>query len=365
MTTKDQFSPDEWRSLLETPLLAGALVMLVSPQGPLGVIKEIHMLSSAAEVMLNHGAGHALIDALRDDLRQRQADGKVNHAVDRSLDQFRSAEFHSLEQAQKLVLDRCREITQLLHLKAQDEESSYYRRGILWICWQVAGAAREEGGLFGINSVQVTENEQQAIRKIGFALGISNQEIIQGGQAGTKLPGGVLPGAPVRKAPHTALERFTFEEWDVLRQTPVWVGAAVSAAAPSGVWGTIQELNALAQATQETIERFGEQRLIADLIDDMSLLSSQAESAVQMPNKLTSAAARQRAVLLCRQAAGILEQKASLQEASAYKQMLVLIAQKVARGAREGGVLGIGAQQVSTAEQSLLQEISDALGFPI
>jgi len=374
MTKKDQFSSDEWRTLLETPLLAGALVMLVSPQGPVGVLKEINTLSSSAEAMLGHGAAHELIDALREDLRQQQAAGQVNVGVDRSLDQFRSAEFHSLEQAQKLVLDRCREVTQLLHLKALDEEGSYYRRGILWICWQVASAAREEGGLFGINSVQITENEQQAIRKIGFALGISNQEIMQGGQAGAKLSGGapaggqrdaVLPAVPVRKAPHAALERFTFEEWDVLRQTPVWVGAAVSAAAPSGVWGTIQELNALVQATQETIERFGEQRLISDLMDDMSLLSSQAEPAVQMPNKLTSAAARQRAVELCRKAAGILEQKASLQEASAYKQMLALIAQKVAQGAREGGVLGIGAQQVSPSEQTLLQELSDALGFPI
>ena len=371
MTKKDQFNSEEWRVLLETPLLAGALVMLVSPQGPLGVIKEINTLARSAEEMLNHGASHELIDALREELRQQQVSGQGNNGLDQTLNQFKSPAFHSLEQAQKLVLDHCREVTQVLHLKAQPEESDYYRHGVIWVCWQVARSASEEGGLFGINSVQVTENEQQAIRKIGFALGISTQETMQGAQPGAKLPGQAEPGkdslpvVAVRKAPHAVLERFTLEEWDVLRQTPVWVGAAVSAAAPSGLWGTIQELNALMQATQETMARFSQQRLIADLMDDMSLLSSQAEPAVQMPNKLTIAAARVRAVALCRQAVEILEQKASLQEASAYKQMLALIAQKVARGASEGGVLGIGAQQVSPPEQALLQELSDALGFPI
>ncbi len=356
MTTKEQYTPEEWRTLKDTPLLAGGLVMLASPQGPLGVLQEVGALSAALNEMLNHGASHELIDALRDDLRQAQPAGQESTG----LAQLSGPAMHTLEQAQKLVLDHCREATQCLHLKAGEAEGAYYRHGVLWICWQVARSAREEGGLFGIHSVQVTDNEQQMIRKIAFALGISAQEVMQGGATAASLP-----AAPVRATPHALAERFSAEEWNVLRQAPVWVGAAVSAASPSGAWGTIQELNALARATQEVMQRFAGNRLIADLMDDMNLLTSQAQPVIEMPSKMSAATAGQRAVELCRQAVSILDQKASLQEASEYKQMLAHIAGQVAKGAREGGLLGLGAHAVSAPEQALLQQIAAALGLPL
>ena len=301
-----------------------------------------------------------MIDALREDFRQQQTNEAGKSDLDASLAQMHLSSIQTLDQIQKLVLDRCREAVQLLATRVSDAESGYYRRGVVWMCWQVARSAREEGGLFGINSVQVTENEQQVIRKIGFALGISAQETQPDSPASI-----YLPDVPARRVPHALADRFTREEWEVLRQAPVWVGVAVSAAAPSGALGTVQELNALMNATQETVMRFGSNRLIADLMDDMSLLTSQAQPAVETPTKLTALSAGKRAVELCRQAAGIVDQKASLQEASEYKQMLALIARRVAHGAQEGGVLGIGAHKVSQAEQSLLDEISHTLGIPL
>ncbi len=366
MTAKNQFTPEEWRTLRETPLLASALVMLASPQGPLGVLREVAALSQAVERMLTHGAYFELIDALREDFRAQQNSGQAGPSeaapsgTAPDLAQFNTPAFQSFEQAQKFVLDRCREAVQTLHLKAAEDESAYYRHGLIWVCWQVARAAREEGGFLGINSVAITEAEQQAVRKIAFALGVSAQEAgLEGDLARA------LPAIPVRSAPHAMADRFSQAEWEVLRQAPVWVGAAVTAASPSGTLGTIKELNALAAATQEVMVRFANNHLIVYLMDDMSLFSSQAQPVIETPTKMTPIQAGQRAVELCRQAAEILAQKASTEEASEYKQMLAHIAEKVARSAREGGVLGIGAQPVSQAERALLQELSAVLGIPL
>ena len=58
---------------------------------------------------------------------------------------------------------------------------------------------------------------------------------------------------------------------------------------------------------------------------------------------------------------GLLDAKAP-QHSAAFKQWLRTISDKVAQAASEGGVLGIGGQKVSPAEESALTNIAKALG---
>lgn len=340
MTTREQFTPEEWGAMIDLPLLAGIYVMTISPQGVLGVFREFSSFRVALLKMLSHGAYYELIDDLRQDIANKE--GTASSILPES--------YRAEDQMRKFVMDHCRKVTQALYQKAGEDESSYYRRGVLWICLQVARAARE-GGWFGIKSVQVTEEEQQALRQIGFALGISAQEAVVN----------ELPFVPQRAVPRSMESLFNPQEWELLREAPVWVSTAVTAVSPSGALGVARELTALAQAVQEAAARYPSNRLIAALFDDMSLLTSQSQPVAEVNEQMSAEEAAQKAVELCRKTGELVDQKVSPQEAREYKEMVVFLAQQIAEGAKEGGVFGVGSKKVSEKEQMVLREISAAL----
>jgi hypothetical protein len=341
MANREIFTPEEWEALKETPLLAGMFMVATSPQGVLGAIKELTALYVAHEQMLNHGAYYELIDALRADQGTQQ----------KRLTILSEEHFHSIDQVRKSTLDHCRLVTQTLFQKASEEEAGYYRRGLLWLCLQVAQAAREGGGFLGVNSVKFTEEEQQALRQIAFALGIpAHEAIIE-----------ALPETPQRAVPRTMAGLFSSQEWELLRQAPVWVSAAITAASPSGTMGIIKELNALALAIQKVVVRYPSNRLIAALLDDMSLITHQSQPVADITDQMSAQDAAGRAVDLCRQAAELVEHKASAQEAREYKEMVLFLANQIAESAKEGGVFGLGSRRITDQELNLLQQISRAL----
>jgi hypothetical protein len=340
MTTREQFTPEEWTALIDVPLLAGVYVMAVSPQGVVGVFREFSSLRLALLKVLSNGAYYELIDELRryiTSLDEKQTPVSIDN-------------FQSQDQMRKYVLDHCRRATQALYQKANEDESAYYRRGVLWICLQVARAARE-GGVFGIKSVQVTEEEQQALRQVAFALGFSAKEAVVEN----------MPVAPQRAVPRSMANIFSPQEWELLRQAPIWVSAALTAVSPSSALGVARELTAMAQAVQQVAARYSSNRLIGALLDDMSLLTSQARPVVEVDDQMSAEEAAERAVELCRKTGELVDLRVTPQEAHEYKEMVIYLAHQIAEGANEGGVFGVGSRKVSEKEQAVLQEISAAL----
>jgi hypothetical protein len=65
-----------------------------------------------------------------------------------------------------------------------------------------------------------------------------------------------------------------------------------------------------------------------------------------------------------RDAIGVLQTKATPDEADSYKKFVMTVAQAVAGAHKEGGFLGIGGKEVSDEENKALDEISTALGAP-
>ena len=59
---------------------------------------------------------------------------------------------------------------------------------------------------------------------------------------------------------------------------------------------------------------------------------------------------------------GILDAKATPQEAASFRLWLVQAAEGTAEAAKEGGFFGIGATQVSKGESAMLEEIRTILG---
>jgi hypothetical protein len=161
----------------------------------------------------------------------------------------------------------------------------------------------------------------------------------------------------------TTQAAFTTEQWNLLRIAPSLVVDGVSTVDQSGIFGTIKE--ALDGMTEkiESLQQGSEIELLDAMLSDKSIL--------KLPDRKTLAGKGNRkqqmvnfksAVLdHIRDAANLVSQKASPEEARAYKQMIISVAEKAANASKEGGVLGFGGVRVSSAEQSFLNEVKAAL----
>ncbi len=138
---------------------------------------------------------------------------------------------------------------------------------------------------------------------------------------------------------------FNAEEWDKLVEAPALVALRVIAADRGG---TIRESLSLGRAYAEARS------------DGSGLLQEIVASAPQVdPSELKDPGARpQRAESAVREALALLEQKATPEEAEAYRAFLLRVAETVARAHKEGGFLGIGGKEVSESEQAALDEIT-------
>ena len=154
-------------------------------------------------------------------------------------------------------------------------------------------------------------------------------------------------------------------EIGALALAPLLAGNAVMAAAPSGGVGRAQEVAALAAAVTAAVAGAPPGSLLGTLAGAVRDLARQLQSAagtVRLPGG--AAEAKAAALDACRAAAALLASRAGAPDGAAYRAMVLDAAARVAQAAREGGFLGIGGQQVSEAEQQVVDALRDALGGP-
>ena len=157
---------------------------------------------------------------------------------------------------------------------------------------------------------------------------------------------------------------FTPEEWTKVLESPVVVGIAVSAADPSGLWGTLKEAFVSSQALVASKLDAASNELVKAVVADFE--TSEGRSAIQHALKERFAGAEpadcvQRSLGNLREVSAILDAKAP-GDAAAFKAWLCAISQKVAAASVEGAFLGFGGQRVSDAEKATLADIAKSLG---
>jgi hypothetical protein len=149
---------------------------------------------------------------------------------------------------------------------------------------------------------------------------------------------------------------FSAEEWAMLRQAPFMASKLVIAAGPSGPVGRKKEITAANKAVAEAAD--ARTPLLRSLCQDLK----QEASFPRLDEERRSF--HDRAVAILKQVGGLLERKASPEEAEEMKQWLNTIARRTAEAAKEGGFLGVGGTLVSGQEQEALDTIKSALEAP-
>ena len=157
MSTKADYTKEEWDMLVKSPLMAAMAVVAASPSGPIGTLKEMFAVGKG---MLEgaEGTTNPLIGALIADIK---AGARPAMPTERP---------HDLAQAKAQALATCRDVAALLGKKAPGDADGF-KRWLLGTAQRAAEAAKE-GGFLGIGGVQVSEAEKTALSEVAQALGV-------------------------------------------------------------------------------------------------------------------------------------------------------------------------------------------------
>ncbi len=153
------------------------------------------------------------------------------------------------------------------------------------------------------------------------------------------------------------------DEWQLVRASPWVVAVGVMMADPSGVLGRRNELASLLAQVRSTAEHGSTSALVHDVA--RALVGDSLEGAVESsglgdPDGGLPA----RALARSREVATLVAARRPA-EADVFCAWLLDLAGGVARSTREGGVLGLGGEAVSAAEEAFLSELAVALDHEV
>jgi hypothetical protein len=156
MTSKQDFTDEEWTRIRRAPLVAGVAISLADPGGPIEVAKETMATLRSATLPPSQ---EELLASVALDV-QALAQHKQNPLGD-----FKP-------RSGQQVLEELRGVNELVTAKATPEEVAAFRRWLLAAA-QAAADAAKEGGFMGFGGEQVSAGEQQMLDQVRAALGVA------------------------------------------------------------------------------------------------------------------------------------------------------------------------------------------------
>jgi hypothetical protein len=151
MTTKADFTDEQWKTVLQAPAAAG-LVVATAQRG--GTFRESFSIAKAyTDARKQHGQS-ALLDEIT--------------ATRPEMDHTR---YHSAEETRAGGLKHLTDAVAVLETKASAEEIDEYKRFVVTLAEHVAQAHRE--GFLGLTGERVSDAEQDAVGAIRQTLGVN------------------------------------------------------------------------------------------------------------------------------------------------------------------------------------------------
>ena len=155
MTSRQDFTDEEWTRIRRAPLVAGVAISLADPGGPIELAKDDgdpavgHPAPSQQELL----AAVALdIQAMTQHRQNPLADFKPRGG--------------------QQVLEELKAVNALVTAKATAEEAEAFRRWLLAAA-QAAADAGKEGDFLGFGGEQVSAGEQRMLEQVRAALGMT------------------------------------------------------------------------------------------------------------------------------------------------------------------------------------------------
>lgn len=159
MTTKNDFTEEEWSRIVRAPLVAGMAVALADPGDDDETSKET---LAALDIAANPPGTEQLLTEVAREVRA------MRERRQSPLGGYRPAP--GAGSAGEQVLDELRGVRATVAAKAEPQETAAFGRWLLAAA-QAAADAAKEGGFLGIGAQQVSEREQAVLDELRAALG--------------------------------------------------------------------------------------------------------------------------------------------------------------------------------------------------
>lgn len=163
MTTEANYTPEEWNTLLQAPVMAGMLVILAGKTGPFQAIKEMFAISKGIASVDKDGTSNELIRSLVASVKAHKEIGK-DETMPRPGD---------VEAARSMAVTHLQKVNDVLAAKSTTDEAQGFKQWLVSLSSDAANAAKE-GGFLGFGGRQVTEEEQQAMQQVAQTLGVAS-----------------------------------------------------------------------------------------------------------------------------------------------------------------------------------------------
>jgi hypothetical protein len=160
MSTKNDYTPEEWKSINAAPFLAGLFITMADPSFVVGITKEAMAVGKA----ISESGTASQAEVIRSLVESMKAGGvgarpELPDIPRRDLNAARSAMAEHLQKASAAIAAR------------SPAEAQAYKEWLMAAAKRVAEAARE-GGFLGFGGTLVSEREQEALEELAGKLGV-------------------------------------------------------------------------------------------------------------------------------------------------------------------------------------------------
>ncbi|MDF2748176.1 MAG: hypothetical protein K0S98_2463 [Propionibacteriaceae bacterium] len=158
MTTKSDFTEEEWIRVRRAPFVAGMAISLADPGGPIELVKES---TASLKSATNPPTREQLLAEIALDV-QAMTQQRQNPVSD-----FKPT---NATPAGQQILDELRAVTAIVSSKAATEEIAAFKEWMLTTA-QAAADAAKEGGFMGFRATQVSQGEKAMLDQVRTAIG--------------------------------------------------------------------------------------------------------------------------------------------------------------------------------------------------
>jgi hypothetical protein len=162
MADKSNFTPDEWKLLLESVTMAGIAVSAADPSGLWGLLKEGLAGGAALVAAKKDSTSKPLIKAVVADFETSQGRATARDGVKEKLNGLKPAAITAK------CIEALGQAGAAVDAKAPDDAAAF-KSWLRQISQDVAEAAKE-GGFFDTGSALVSEKEKATLQEISSAL---------------------------------------------------------------------------------------------------------------------------------------------------------------------------------------------------
>jgi hypothetical protein len=166
MATKADFTPDEWKLLLQSPLIAGVAVSAAEPSGLIGMMRESMASARALVQAKTDPNADTLVKAVGGEFETSEGRGLAQDGVKAAL-----AGAKTPADIVAKALASLKSAAAVLDAKG-GPDAAPFKAWLAGVAKSVAEAA-PEGGFLGFGGAQVSEAEKVTVAQIAGALGVA------------------------------------------------------------------------------------------------------------------------------------------------------------------------------------------------